>query len=74
MSIANIMIAVGLVFIVLGMAGLVYCIALARRIRGMDPEEVDMKPYFYRISAVNMAAMGGAFLGLAVLLVGLILD
>ena len=74
MSIPNIMIAVGLVFIVAGLAGLVYCINLAQRIKTMDPSDEEIKSAFYRISAVNMASMGGAFLGLALLLAGLILD
>lgn len=73
MTIANILIGVGLVFIVVGFAGLVYCIDLARRIKRMDPAAPEIKSAFYRISAVNMASMGAAFLGLATLLVGLIL-
>ena len=72
MSAANIMIGVGLVFIVAGLAGLVYCINLAQRIRTTNPTDQEVKSAFYRISAANMASMGSAFLGLALLLAGLI--
>lgn len=74
MSTANILIGVGLVFTVVGLGGLVYCIDLARRIRSMDPKAQEIRTAFYRISAVNMASMGGAFVGLALVLVGLIIS
>ena len=74
MSLANIMISLGLVFIVLGLSGLVYCINLARRIKTMNPNDEEIKSAFYRISAANMASMGAAFLGLALVLAGLIID
>ena len=73
MTIANILIGVGLVLIAVGFAGLVYCIDLARRIRRMDPAAKEIQSAFHRVSAVNMASMGFAFIGLAMLLVGLIL-
>ena len=73
MSVANILIGLGLVCIVLGLGGLVYCIDLARRIKAMDPKDADLKGAFYKISAVNMASMGGAFMGLAMVLAGLII-
>ena len=73
MSTANIMIGVGLVFVVVGLAGLVYCINLAHRIKTMDPSDAEIKSAFYRISAANMASMGSAFLGLALVLAGLII-
>lgn len=74
MSTANIMIGLGLIFIVVGLAGLVYCINLARRIKMMNPNDEEIKSAFYRISAANMASMGSAFLGLALVLAGLIID
>lgn len=74
MSTANILIGIGLVFIVVGLAGLVYCINLARRIKTMKPTDEELKSAFYKISAANMASMGGAFLGLALVLAGLIID
>lgn len=73
MSTANILIGLGLFFVVIGLGGLVYCIDLARRIKAMDPKDADLRGAFYKISAVNMAAMGGAFMGLALFLAGLIL-
>lgn len=73
MTIASILIGVGLVAIVLGLGGLVWCINLARRIKTMDPKEADLQSAFVKISAVNMASMGGAFMGLAMVLAGLII-
>lgn len=73
MTIASILIGVGLVAIVLGLGGLVWCINLARRIKTMDPKETDLQSTFVKISAVNMASMGGAFMGLAMVLAGLII-
>lgn len=73
MSTANILIGVGLVFIAGGLSGLVYCINLARRIKTMKPTDEELKGAFYKISAANMASMGAAFLGLALVLAGLIL-
>lgn len=74
MSVANIMISLGLVFILVGLAGLVYCINLAQRIKTMNPNDDEIKSAFYRISAANMASMGAAFLGLALVLAGLIIN
>lgn len=73
MTVANILIGVGLVAIAFGLAGLVWCINLAREVKTMDPRRVDLQAAFMKISAVNTASMGGAFLGLALVLAGLIL-
>ncbi len=73
MGTANILIGLGLVFIVVGLGGLGYCIRLAHRIRTMNPSDDEIKGAFYRISAANMASMGSAFLGLALVLAGLII-
>ncbi len=73
MSTANILISLGLVFILVGLAGLVYCIRLAHRIKTMRPSDDEIKGAFYKISAANMASMGSAFLGLALVLAGLII-
>ncbi|MGB0506152.1 MAG: hypothetical protein ACPGGK_08130 [Pikeienuella sp.] len=74
MSISNIMITVGIVCAITGLAGLVYCINLARQVKRGDWPEDKLQTALIRMSAVNMASMGGAMMGLAILLVGLILD
>ena len=63
----------GVAIAVIGMFGLVWCINLARRVKGGQVPEDQLQSAFIKISAVNMASMGGAFIGLALLLVGLIL-
>lgn len=73
MSIANILAAFGLVLVFAGLFGLFWCIRLARRAQTGDLSEEETKSAFSRISAVNMASMGGATLGLGMLLIGLIL-
>ena len=46
---------------------------LARRVQGRLVPEAELQAAFSRLSAVNMASMGGAMLGLAMVLAGLIL-
>lgn len=73
MTTANILIYAGVFIAVIGMLGLVWCINLARRVRAGQVPDNQLQSAFIKISAVNMAAMGGAFIGLAMVLVGLIL-
>lgn len=73
MTTADILIYAGVAIAILGMFGLVWCINLARRVKGGQVPEDKLQAAFIKISAVNMASMGGAFIGLAMLLVGLIL-
>ena len=73
MTTANILIYAGVAIAVIGMFGLVWCINLARRVKGGHVPDDQLQSAFIKISAVNMASMGGAFIGLALLLVGLIL-
>lgn len=73
MTTADILIYAGVAIAVLGMFGLVWCINLARRVKAGQVPEDQLQSAFIKISAVNMASMGGAFIGLAMLLVGLIL-
>ncbi|SOH95418.1 hypothetical protein SAMN06273572_11093 [Monaibacterium marinum] len=69
----TILIVIGAVTTFLGIAGLGYCIREAMRIRtgGMSPEESKVK--LRGLVAVNMAAVGVAFLGLAMVVAGVIL-
>lgn len=73
MVIANILIGLGLLMAAAGLSGLVWCINLARRVQAGELTEEEMKGALIKLSAVNMASMGGAMLGLAMLLVGLII-
>lgn len=72
--VANILITVGLVMTFAGLYGVYWCIRLAQRVKAGEVPEDKLGEALTRMSAVNMAAMGGAMLGLAILLVGLILD
>ncbi len=69
----TILIALGLAFVAAGLAGLVWCIITARKAQAGSVSDADMRKILMRLSAVNMASMGGATLGLAMVLAGLIL-
>ncbi|MEX2520655.1 MAG: hypothetical protein WD969_15130 [Paracoccaceae bacterium] len=71
--IANLLIGFGLVLAAAGFFGLIWCIRLARKVQAGAVPEAELQSAFSKLSAVNMGAMGGAMLGLAMLLVGLIL-
>ncbi len=73
MTLSHVLVALGLVLVALGLAGLGWCIRLARRVKGGEAKEAELQAVFARLSAVNMASMGGATLGLALVLFGLIL-
>ncbi len=73
MTIFDILIYVGVAIAVLGLLGLVWCINLARRVKNGQVPEDQLQSALIKISAVNMASMGGAFIGLAILLVGLMM-
>ena len=73
MTISASLIAIGLVMTVAGLFGVMWCIRFAQRMKGGGMSEEEMKAGLVKLSAVNMASMGGAMLGLSVLLVGLIL-
>lgn len=62
----------GLVLAAAGLGGLVWCILTARKIQKGDIPEEQAMALFPRLSAVNMASVGGATLGLAILLVSLL--
>lgn len=70
---ANIIIGFGLVFVIAGLGGLIYCISVANRIRTANPSEDEIKRVFHRLPLINMASMGAASLGLALVLAGLII-
>ena len=69
----TILVGVGIAFVVAGLAGLVWCIVTARRAQTNAVSDEEMRSLLNRLSAVNMASMGGATLGLAMVMAGLIL-
>ena len=71
--ISTILITIGGIFIAAGLFGLFWCIATARRAQSGKMSDEELKAAFSKVSAINMASMGGATLGLSMLLVGLIL-
>lgn len=71
--IANLLIGFGLICVAAGLFGLIWCVRLARKVQAGAVPEAELANAFSRLSAVNMAAMGGAMLGLSMLVVGLIL-
>lgn len=74
MNAAAILIGLGLALAALGLGGLFWCIRLARRIRAGTVPDAELKGAFVKLSVVNMAAMGGAMIGLAMALVGFIIQ
>ena len=73
MPVATILIGLGLIFTLAGLFGVVWCIRYAQRMKSGEMSEDEIKAGLMKLSAVNMGSMGGAMLGLSMLLVGLIL-
>jgi hypothetical protein len=69
----EILIGIGLIFVAAGLGGLFWCIAKARKAQSGGLSEEEMRGLLTKLSAVNMASMGGATFGLAMVLAGLIL-
>lgn len=73
MTVAHILIGLGIAAVLAGLAGLGWCIALARRVQTGAMTEEEVKAAFSRLSLINMASIGVAALGLALTVVGLVL-
>ncbi|MFV0476120.1 MAG: hypothetical protein ACK5MQ_18240 [Pikeienuella sp.] len=70
MTTANILIGFGILAANAGLLGLVWCILLARRVQtGRVPHD-QLETVFKRLSLINMASIGGAMFGLALVLAG----
>lgn len=67
------MIVIGTAMTVAGLAGLVWCIRKARWLKGADLDADATRTVLSKLVFVHMAAIGGAFLGLGLVLVGVIL-
>ncbi len=56
-----------------GLAGLIWCILLARRAKREGGTETEMRAKLQRVVLINLGAMGLSALGLALVVFGLIL-
>ena len=68
------MIYAGIALALIGLVGIIFCVREAARLKQLaqeDPEAVRAR--LHGLVAVNMGAVGIAFMGLALLVVGLIL-
>lgn len=68
-----VVIVIGAVLAVVGLGGVVWCIRHASWIRKAELTEERATAELNRLIFAHMAAIGGAFLGLGLLLVGLLL-
>lgn len=74
MTMSQILIAFGIAVTVAGLFGLITCIRRANYLKGADLPDDEVNASLNGLVALNTASVGGAFLGLGVMLVGLILD
>lgn len=65
---------IGAATAVAGLIGLIWCIRQAMSLRGAAPDPAEVKRILRRIQVVNFAAVGVAFIGLAMVAVGVILS
>lgn len=72
--VSNLLISFGLVLVIAGLAGLVWCVQLARRAQSGQMSDEEIKGVAGTLAAANSASMGGAMLGLGLMLVGFIMD
>ena len=68
------MIWIGGVLSVLGLIGVLWCIRKAMWLKQQDPNGIDAQGEFGRLMFVHMAAIGAAFLGLGLLVAGILLS
>jgi hypothetical protein len=63
----------GVAITLLGIAGIIWLIIRARRLRRTDADDATVQAELRALVLVNMASVGLAFIGLAITVVGLIL-
>jgi len=68
-----VLIPVGAVFALLGVAGLGYCIILAMRARREAKDDADLKARLQKVVAYNMGALGLSAMGLMMVIIGMAL-
>ncbi|MFK7941535.1 MAG: hypothetical protein AB8B85_01260 [Paracoccaceae bacterium] len=59
---------------VLGLVGVLWCIRKALSLKGADPDQTDVKAELGTLMFVHMAAIGVAFLGMGLLVAGILLS
>jgi hypothetical protein len=64
---------VGAALTVVGLAGLVWCILLARRAKRAGLDDAAMRAALQRVVTINLAAVGVSALGLAAVVAGILL-
>ena len=67
-------VAVGIVLVLAGLAGVLWCIRAAARLRRAELSDDAIRAELGRLVFAHTAAIGAAFLGLGLLVVGLLLQ
>lgn len=65
---------IGAVLAVLGLIGVLWCVKKAAWLRKAELEEAQTKIEIQRLVMVHMVAIGGAFLGMGLLVSGILLS
>lgn len=66
-------VVVGILFSLAGLAGILWCIRRAARLRRGDVPDSEVRAELGRLVFAHTAAIGAAFLGLGLLVVGVLL-
>jgi hypothetical protein len=66
-------VVIGILLSLAGLAGILWCIGRAARLRRGEVPESDVRAELGRLVIAHTAAIGAAFLGLGLLVVGLLL-
>lgn len=69
-----VLVAIGIILALAGLAGILWCIRAASRLRRADLSDDDARAELGRIMFAHAAGIGTAFLGLALLVIGLLLQ
>jgi len=69
----NAILIIGIVLSVLGLAGVIWCIRKAAWIRSSNSDDGTLRAALQKLIFVHMAAVGTAFMGLALCTVGMLL-
>ena len=63
----------GVALTLMGLAGLIWCILLARQAKKSGGSDAEMRAKLQRVVLINLGAMGLSALGLALVVFGLVL-
>ena len=69
----HMLVIAGMAVTLLGLAGLIWCIILATRVRKSGATEAEARARLRRVVGINLGAMGLSALGLALVVTGLLL-